>query len=69
MEVDFDTVFFFPLEDIRKEFYDDIMEKNISRLTPVNLTQPRLNMLRNQLDYTRVPFSDRGSRLMVFKTA
>ena len=32
------------------------------------LTQPNLNMLRNQLDYSRVPFSDRGSRLMVFKT-
>ena len=31
------------------------------------LIQPKLTMLRNQLDYTRVPFSDRGSRLMVFK--
>ena len=31
------------------------------------LTQPNLNMLRNQLDYSRVPFSDRGSRLMVFQ--
>jgi glycogen debranching enzyme len=33
------------------------------------LIQPKLTMLRNQLDYSRVPFSDRGSRLMVFKNA
>jgi putative isomerase len=30
------------------------------------LTSPSLNLLRNQLDFTRVPFSDRGSRLLVF---
>ena len=30
------------------------------------LASPSLNLLRNQLDYTRVPFSDRGSRLLVF---
>jgi len=28
---------------------------------------PYLNLLRNQIDITRVPFSDRGSRLLVFK--
>ena len=31
-----------------------------------NLTSPSINLLRNQLDFTRVPFSDRGSRLLVF---
>ena len=30
------------------------------------LTSPSLNLLRNQLDFTCVPFSDRGSRLLVF---
>jgi putative isomerase len=30
------------------------------------ITSPSLNILRNQLDFTRVPFSDRGSRLLVF---
>jgi len=30
-------------------------------------TSPYLNLLRNQIDITRVPFSDRGSRLLVFK--
>lgn len=33
-----------------------------TRSVPVSL-----NLLRNQIDITRVPFSDRGSRLMVFK--
>jgi putative isomerase len=28
---------------------------------------PHLNLLRNQIDITRAPFSDRGSRLMVFQ--
>jgi putative isomerase len=28
---------------------------------------PYLNLLRNHIDITRVPFSDRGSRLLVFK--
>jgi glycogen debranching enzyme len=28
---------------------------------------PYLNLLRNQIDVTRVPFSDRGSRLLVFQ--
>ncbi len=32
-----------------------------------NLHKPTLNLLRNKLDYTRVPFSDRGSRLLVFQ--
>jgi putative isomerase len=27
---------------------------------------PSLNLLRNQIDFTRVPFSDRGSRILVF---
>jgi len=27
---------------------------------------PNLNILRNQIDFTNVPFSDRGSRLLVF---
>ncbi|MEW5869601.1 MAG: trehalase family glycosidase [Chloroflexota bacterium] len=30
------------------------------------LESPSLNLLRNQIDFTRVPFSDRGSRLLVF---
>jgi putative isomerase len=30
-------------------------------------TSPYLNLLRNQIDITRVPFSERGSRLLVFK--
>ena len=30
-------------------------------------TSPHLNLLRNRIDITRVPFSDRGSRLLVFK--
>ena len=33
------------------------------------LTSPKLNLLRNQIDFTRVPFSDRGSRLLVFRAA
>ena len=28
---------------------------------------PHLNLLKNRIDITRVPFSDRGSRLLVFK--
>lgn len=43
------------------------METPIPKINIPKLTQPNLNMLRNQLDYSRVPFSDRGSRLMVFK--
>ncbi|MEA3395929.1 MAG: trehalase family glycosidase [Chloroflexota bacterium] len=30
-------------------------------------TSPHLNLLRNRVDVTRVPFSDRGSRLLVFQ--
>jgi hypothetical protein len=30
-------------------------------------TSPYLNLLRNHIDITQVPFSDRGSRLLVFK--
>ena len=30
------------------------------------IASPSLNLLRNELDFTRVPFSDRGSRLLVF---
>jgi glycogen debranching enzyme len=30
-------------------------------------TSPYLNLLRNQIDVARVPFSDRGSRLLVFQ--
>jgi putative isomerase len=33
---------------------------------PEILTAPSINLLRNQIDFTRVPFSDRGSRLLVF---
>jgi hypothetical protein len=33
---------------------------------PEILTAPSINLLRNQLDFSRVPFSDRGSRLLVF---
>ena len=31
-----------------------------------SLYYPNINLLRNQIDYTKVPFSDRGSRLLVF---
>ena len=30
-------------------------------------SSPHLNLLRNRLDFSRVPFSDRGSRLLVFQ--
>lgn len=30
------------------------------------ISSPSLSLLRNQLDFTHVPFSDRGSRLLVF---
>ena len=30
------------------------------------LIYPNVNLLRNQIDFSKVPFSDRGSRLMVF---
>lgn len=30
-------------------------------------TSPHLSLLRNRIDVTKVPFSDRGSRLLVFK--
>ncbi len=30
------------------------------------LLHPNINILRNQIDFTEVPFSDRGSRLMLF---
>ncbi len=30
-------------------------------------SSPSLNLLRNKIDITRVPFSDRGSRLLVYK--
>ena len=30
------------------------------------IASPSLNLLRNELDFTSVPFSDRGSRLLVF---
>ncbi|MDX9864631.1 MAG: trehalase family glycosidase [Anaerolineaceae bacterium] len=44
------------------------METPTPKTKTPKLTQPNLNMLRNKLDYSQVPFSDRGSRLMVFKT-
>ena len=31
-----------------------------------DLITPNVNLLRNQIDFSKVPFSDRGSRLMVF---
>src|SRR5512143_868936 len=31
-------------------------------------TLPFLELLRNQIDITRVPFSDRGSRLLVYQS-
>jgi putative isomerase len=34
---------------------------------PEKIASPHLNLMRNQIDITRVPFSDRGSRLMVFQ--
>lgn len=33
----------------------------------LNLTRPNLNLLRNRIDITKVPFSDRGSRLLVYQ--
>jgi len=30
------------------------------------IASPSLNLLRNELDFTSVPFSNRGSRLLVF---
>lgn len=33
----------------------------------LSLTRPNLNLLRNRIDITRVPFSDRGSRLLVYQ--
>lgn len=33
----------------------------------MNTFKPNLSTLRNQIDITRVPFSDRGSRLLVFQ--
>lgn len=33
------------------------------------LASPKPTLLRNQIDITRVPFSDRGSRLLVFQAA
>ena len=33
-----------------------------------NLVVPSPSLLMNKLDYTRVPFSDRGSRLLVFQS-
>ncbi len=35
---------------------------------PKQLIKPNLKHLRNKIDYTKVPFSDRGSRLLVFLT-
>jgi len=32
------------------------------------MTSPHLSLLRNRIDVTTVPFSDRGSRLLVFQT-
>ena len=37
--------------------------------TRQNLSKPYINLLRNQFDFTRVPFSDRGSRLLVYQAA
>ena len=35
---------------------------------PKQLIKPSIKLLRNKIDYTKVPFSDRGSRLLVFLT-
>ena len=43
------------------------MDTAIPKTKIPKLTQPNLNMLRNQLDYSRVPFSDRGSRFNDFQ--
>jgi putative isomerase len=37
--------------------------------SPQELSRPYINLLRNQLDFTRVPFSDRGSRLLIYQAA
>jgi putative isomerase len=39
----------------------------VEKDVPEKTKSPHLNLLRNQIDITRVPFSDRGSRLMVFQ--
>jgi hypothetical protein len=31
------------------------------------ITSPYLNLLRNHIDITHVPFSDRGSRILLFQ--
>ncbi len=52
----------------------DLQEKHTlrsSKPTPLrqDLNNPYLNILRNQFDFTRVPFSARGSRLLVYQAA
>lgn len=37
--------------------------------TTSKLVSPKLSLLHNAIDFTRVPFSDRGSRLLVFQAA
>jgi len=44
---------------------NNLTSESVKKMT----TSPYLNLLRNQLDITRVPFSDRGSRLLVFKVS
>jgi putative isomerase len=34
-----------------------------------NLIPPKLTLLRNAIDFTRVPFSDRGSSILIFQAA
>ena len=42
--------------------------KVMSRIAPLSasLVYPSADLLQNQIDFSKVPFSDRGSRLMVF---
>lgn len=42
--------------------------QNISKALEHDPLHPQLQLLRNRLDFSRVPFSDRGSRLMVFQS-
>jgi glycogen debranching enzyme len=42
------------------------IDKSKLEIPKSDLVKPNLQVLKNQIDFTRVPFSDRGSRLMVF---
>jgi glycogen debranching enzyme len=47
----------------------EVMELLNQNFPSANAASPYLSLLRNHIDITRVPFSDRGSRLLVFRQA